>query len=63
MGQVPRLRGFAAPLGMTEELHRSGWQWGYRSNLNPGLILGRSALFAANHPVKYIHCAMRVSFG
>jgi hypothetical protein len=34
-----------------------------RSSRNPGSSCGRSGALAANHPVRYIHCAMRVSFG
>ena len=37
-------------------------QRGQRSSRNPGSSFGRSGAVATNHPVRYIHCAMRVSF-
>jgi len=36
---------------------------GHLSSSKPGSTLGRSGEFAANQPVRYIHCAIRVSFG
>jgi hypothetical protein len=35
----------------------------YRSSRNPGSGFGRSSAFAAYHPVRYIHRAIRSSFG
>ncbi len=35
----------------------------YRSSLNPGITSGRCAAFATIHPVAYIHCVIRASFG
>ena len=36
---------------------------GHRSSLNPASTAGLRAAFATYHPVRYIHCAMRVSLG
>lgn len=35
----------------------------YRSSLNPASTAGRLGAFATNQPVRYIHCAIRVSLG